>query len=277
MKLGVIGSPIEHSRSPEIHYEFAAQFDLNISFEKYLVEKNECIDWVKDFFANKGSGLSVTLPLKEVVLGAADEISERALQAGAANMLHLRGNKIFADCTDGIGLVNDFKNNEIEITNKTILVIGAGGASRGILPSLLNEDPKQVIVANRTPEKSFKLVSEIQETSGLQMKSSILIPSGLSLKGIDFNTFDIVINATSISTSKEQTLDIDKAIFNKASVALDLYYSQSDTLFMKMAKDSNVHTVLDGWGMLVHQAAASFSQWSGFNPKIKEALKSRRD
>ena len=192
-------------------------------------------------------------------------------------MLHLRGNKIFADCTDGIGLVKDFKNNEIEITNKTILVIGAGGASRGILPSLLNEDPKQVIVANRTPEKSFKLVSEIQETSGLQMKSSILIPSGLSLKGIDFNTFDIVINATSISTSKEQTLDIDKAIFNKASVALDLYYSQSDTLFMKMAKDSNVHTVLDGWGMLVHQAAVSFSQWSGFNPKTKEALKSRRD
>ena len=120
-------------------------------------------------------------------------------------------------------------------------------------------------------------MSEIQETSGLQMKSSILIPSGLSLKGIDFNTFDIVINATSISTSKEQTLDIDKAIFNKASVALDLYYSQSDTLFMKMAKDNNVLTVLDGWGMLVHQAAASFSQWSGFNPKTKEALKSRRD
>ena len=134
-----------------------------------------------------------------------------------------------------------------------------------------------MIVANRTPEKSFKLVSEIQETSGLQMKSSILIPSGLSLKGIDFNTFDIVINATSISTSKDQTLDIDKAIFNKASVALDLYYSQSDTLFMKMAKDSNVHTVLDGWGMLVHQAAASFSQWSGFIPETKEALKSRRD
>ena len=91
MKLGVIGSPIEHSRSPEIHYEFAAQFDLNISFEKYLVEKNECIDWVKEFFANKGSGLSVTLPLKEVVLEAADEISERALQAGDTRCKYLDG------------------------------------------------------------------------------------------------------------------------------------------------------------------------------------------
>ena len=119
--------------------------------------------------------------------------------------------------------------------------------------------------------------SEIQETSGLQMKSSILIPSGLSLEGIGFNTFDIVINATSVSTSKELTLDIDKSIFNKASVALDLYYSQSDTHFMKMAKDREVSTVLDGWGMLVHQAAASFSQWTGFNPKTKEVLKSRGD
>ena len=277
MKLGVIGSPIEHSRSPEIHYEFASQFDLEISFKKYLVEKNECIGWVNDFFAKDGFGLSVTLPLKEEVLGAADEISERALRAGAANMLHLRENKIFADCTDGIGLISDLKNNGIEITNKTILVIGAGGASRGILPSLLNEDPKQLIIANRTPEKSSQLVSEIQVTSGLQMKSSILIPSGLSLEGIDFNTFDIVINATSVSTSKELTLDIDKSIFNKASVALDLYYSQSDTHFMKMAKDSEVSTVLDGWGMLVHQAAASFSQWTGFDPKTKEVLKSRGD
>ena len=277
MKLGVIGSPVEHSRSPEIHYEFASQFDLEISFKKYLVEKNQCIGWVNDFFSKDGFGLSVTLPLKEEVLGAADEISERALRAGAANMLHLKGNKIFADCTDGIGLVSDLKNNDIEISDKTILVIGAGGASRGILPSLLDEDPNQVIIANRTPERSSKLVSEIQETSGLQMKSSILIPSGLSLEGIDFNTFDIVINATSVSTSKELTLDIDKSIFDKASVALDLYYSQSDTHFMKMAKDSEVSTVLDGWGMLVHQAAASFSQWTGFNPKTKEVLKSRGD
>ena len=277
MKLGVIGSPVEHSRSPEIHYEFASQFDLEISFKKYLVEKNQCIAWVNDFFSKDGFGLSVTLPLKEEVLGAADEISERALRAGAANLLHLKENKIFADCTDGIGLVSDLKNNDIEISDKTILVIGAGGASRGILPSLLDEDPNQVIIANRTPERSSQLVSEIQETSGLQMKSSILIPSGLSLEGIDFNTFDIVINATSVSTSKELTLDIDKSIFDKASVALDLYYSQSDTHFMKMAKDSEVSTVLDGWGMLVHQAAASFSQWTGFNPKTKEVLKSRGD
>ena len=275
MKYGVIGFPIEHSRSPEIHYSFANQFDLEITFTKHLVKRQECSSWVKDFFKNDGIGLSVTLPLKEEAFKLADVISDRALQAGAANMLHLKEDKIFADCTDGVGLVNDLKDKEIELQAKNILVIGAGGASRGIIPSILSENPQQLIVANRTAEKAYKLVAEIQSLSGFHMKSSILMPSSLTLDNIANTSFDLVINATSISTSPESKLEINSEIFKDAAVALDLYYSQKDTLFMKMAKDQSVPEVFDGWGMLVQQAAESFLQWTGLEPDTSELIRSR--
>lgn len=275
MKYGVIGSPIEHSRSPEIHYAFADQFDLEITFTKHLVEKQEFLSWVKDFFNNDGTGLSVTLPLKEDAFKLADLISDRALQAGAANMLHLKEDKIFADCTDGVGLVNDLKNKEFELKSKNILVIGAGGASRGIIPSILAENPRQLIVANRSAEKAYNLVSEIQGLSGFHMKSSILMPSSLTLDNVENISFDLVINATSISTSPESKLEINSGIFKDTAVALDLYYSQKDTLFMKMAKDQSVPDVFDGWGMLVQQAAEAFSQWTGLKPDTSELIRSR--
>ena len=275
MKLGVIGSPIEHSKSPEIHTNFADQFDLELVFEKYLVSKNECLEWVKSFFESGGLGLSVTLPLKEVVLEIADDISLRAKQAAAANMLFLKDGKIFADCTDGLGLVTDLKTKEIDIADKKILILGAGGAAKGIVPSLLKENPKQVIVANRTPEKAIQLVAQIQELGGSQMKSSILMPSSLTLDNLENTSFDLVINATSASTSVDQNLEVDSSIFKGAAAALDLYYSQTDTKFMQMAKEQSVTKVYDGWGMLVEQAAESFSQWTGFKPDTSGLLESR--
>ncbi len=275
MKLGVIGSPIEHSKSPEIHTNFADQFALELVFEKYLVSKNECLEWVENFFESGGLGLSVTLPLKEVVLEIADDISLRAKQAAAANMLFLKDGKIFADCTDGLGLVTDLKTKEIDIAGKKILILGAGGAAKGIVPSLLNENPKQVIVANRTPEKAIQLVAQIQELGGSQMKSSILMPSSLTLDNLENTSFDLVINATSASTSADQNLEVDSSIFKGAAAALDLYYSQTDTLFMQMAKEQSVTKVYDGWGMLVEQAAESFSQWTGFKPDTSGLLESR--
>ena len=275
MKLGVIGSPIEHSKSPEIHTNFANQFDLDLVFDKYLVDKDECLEWVKSFFESGGHGLSVTLPLKEVVLEIADDISLRAKQAAAANMLFLKDGKIFADCTDGLGLVTDLKTKQIDIADKKILILGAGGAAKGIVPSLLNENPKQVIVANRTPEKAIQLVAQIQELGGSQMKSSILMPSSLTLDNLENTSFDLVINATSASTSADQNLEVDSSIFKGAAAALDLYYSQTDTLFMQMAKEQSVTKVYDGWGMLVEQAAESFSQWTGFKPDTSGLLESR--
>ena len=140
-------------------------------------------------------------------------------------MLFLRDGKIFADCTDGLGLVTDLKTKEIDIADKKILILGAGGAAKGIVPSLLNENPKQVIVANRTPEKAIQLVAQIQELGGSQMKSSILMPSSLTLDNLENTSFDLVINATSASTSTDQKLEVDSSIFKGAAAALDLYLS----------------------------------------------------
>ena len=272
MKLGVIGSPIEHSKSPEIHTNFANQFDLDLVFDKFLVNKDECLEWVKSFFESGGLGLSVTLPLKEMVLEIADDISLRAKQAAAANMLFLKDGKIFADCTDGLGLVTDLKTKEIDIAEKKILILGAGGAAKGIVPSLLSENPKQVIVANRTPEKAIQLVAQIQELGGSQMKSSILMPSSLTLDNLENTSFDLVINATSASTSPDQNLEVDSSIFKGAAAALDLYYSQAFTPFMDLADRAKVPTVIDGWGMLVEQAAESFFLWTGFKPDTSELI-----
>ena len=199
----------------------------------------------------------------------------RAKQAAAANVLFLRDGKIFADCTDGLGLVTDLKTKDVDIADKKILILGAGGAAKGIVPSLLNENPKQVIVANRTPEKAIQLVAQIQELGGSQMKSSILMPSSLTLDNLENTSFDLVINATSASTLADQNLEVDSSIFKGAAAALDLYYSQTDTLFMQMAKEQSVAKVYDGWGMLVEQAAESFSQWTGFKPDTTGLLESR--
>ena len=239
------------------------------------MNKDECLEWVKSFFESGGLGLSVTLPLKEVVLEIADDISLRAKQAAAANMLFLNNGKIYADCTDGLGLVTDLKTKEINIADKKILILGAGGAAKGIVPSLLKENPEQVIVANRTPEKAIQLVAQIQELGGSQMKSSILMPSSLTLDNLETTSFDLVINATSASTSADQNLEVDSSIFKGAAAALDLYYSQTDTKFMQMAKEQSVAKVYDGWGMLVEQAAESFSQWTGLKPDTSGLLESR--
>ena len=169
----------------------------------------------------------------------------------------------------------DLKTKEIDIADKKILILGAGGAAKGIVPSLLNENPKQVIVANRTPEKAIQLVAQIQELGGSQMKSSILMPSSLTLDSLENTSFDLVINATSASTSADQNLEVDSSIFKGAAAALDLYYSQTDTPFMQMAKEQSVAKVHDGWGMLVEQAAESFSQWTGFKPDTSGLLESR--
>ena len=273
MKLAVIGNPIKHSKSPEIHAEFAKQAGIEISFKKVEVSLENCNEWVESFFKEGGKGLSVTLPLKEQCIKIADEVSERAKISGAANVLYELNGKIIADCTDGTGLINDLvKNKKISIKDKNILIIGAGGAARGIIPNFLLEHPKLITVANRTFSRASKLVDELSNTASLSSKSSILIASGLNPEELKDLHFDIIINATSVSTNPKLNLNLDKSIFKNTSVALDLYYSQAFTPFMESAKDAQVPIVIDGWGMLVEQAAESFNLWTNVNPDTSNLI-----
>lgn len=267
IKLAVIGSPIKHSKSPEIHYEFSAESNIQIAFDKFEVTKENCNTWIKNFFDNGGKGLSITLPLKEECLKVADVLSIRSQISKAANVLYKKKGKIIADCTDGTGLVNDLTmNKKILLENKSILVIGAGGAARGIIPSFILESPKKITVANRTLEKAERLIAELAKIESLSSKSSILIASGLKPEDLKDQHFDIVINATSVSTDPTLNLNLDKNIFTNASVALDLYYSQAFTSFMESAREASVPLIIDGWGMLVEQAAESFLLWTGTKP-----------
>ena len=141
LKLAVIGKPIGHSKSPEIHQHFANQFDAKIEFRKDEVTSETLEKWLADFFKDGGKGVSITLPLKEAALNYADEISERARFASACNVIYEKDEKLFADCTDGFGLIKDLEENlKVSLKDKKILILGAGGAARGIIPSIIEKN-----------------------------------------------------------------------------------------------------------------------------------------
>lgn len=159
-RYAVIGNPISHSKSPSIHTEFAKQTNENLTYTAELVEIGNVKNFIKDFLQNNGKGLNVTVPFKQDAFELASELSERAQRAGAVNTLVLKDNKVFGDTTDGIGLLNDLtKNHQQTLKNKNILIIGAGGAVRGVLEPLLLEFPNSLTVANRTISKAQQLAN----------------------------------------------------------------------------------------------------------------------
>ena len=163
LKLAVIGNPISHSKSPEIHQDFADQFDTKIEFGKYEVTPDALKEWLDSFFLDGGKGVSITLPLKESALNYADEISDRAKLASACNVIYVKGDKLFADCTDGFGLIKDLEENlTVFLEGKKILILGAGGAARGIIPSILEKNPKKLKIANRTESKALLVKDDLE-------------------------------------------------------------------------------------------------------------------
>ena len=160
LKLAVIGKPIGHSKSPEIHQHFANQFDAKIEFRKDEVTPETLETWLSDFFKDGGKGVSITLPLKEEALNYADEISDRARLASACNVIYAKDERLFADCTDGYGFTKDLEENlKVPVKDKKILILGAGGAARGIIPSIIEKKPAKLKVANRTESKALLSVS----------------------------------------------------------------------------------------------------------------------
>ena len=273
LKLAVIGNPISHSKSPEIHQDFADQFDTKIEFIKYEVTPDALKEWLDSFFEDGGKGVSITLPLKESALNYADEISDRAKLASACNVIYAKGDKLFADCTDGFGLIKDLEENlTVFLEGKKILILGAGGAARGIIPSILEKNPKKLKIANRTKSKALLLKDDLESKVKPNEKKIIFEAGDLSNNFLLDDSYDLVINSTSVSTKAGQSIGLPKALFSGTKLAYDLFYSAEKTVFMQEALENGAEKVSDGWGMLVEQGAESFRLWTNLIPDTSRLL-----
>lgn len=255
-RYAVIGHPVAHSKSPDIHARFAAQTGQCLTYERLLAPLDQFARTVQAFIKQGGRGVNVTVPFKLEAYGLATVLTERAQSAGAVNTLTFEGDAILGDNTDGVGLVADIvRNAGIAITGRKVLLLGAGGAACGVVLPLLSERPAELVIANRTQSKAVALAQKFATRSEKIRTSDF---AGLH------EQFDIIINATSASLSAEMP-PISAAVFGAGSLAYDMMYGKEPTVFMQFAVQ---HGALgrDGLGMLVEQAAESFFVWRGVRP-----------
>lgn len=274
----VVGNPISHSKSPLIHALFAKQFNQQLEYSKIESPLDGFQDLVNHFFygsddalkgicKGSGKGLNVTVPFKEQAWSLCAHLSEGAKLAGAVNTLYLnKQNEICGENTDGIGLVRDIKNQNVSFAGKKILIIGAGGAVRGVLQPILKEMPAKVVVTNRTLSKADALVAIFSELGDVSSRGFEQLNEA----------FDIVINGTSASLSG-QLPNISSAIFAPSTIVYDMMYAKELTVFNTWAKAKGVCAIYDGLGMLVEQAAEAFYIWRGLRPKTEEVVQLMRE
>lgn len=258
----VIGNPIAHSKSPQIHAMFAAQTGQDIEYGRLQAPLDGFRDAVMAFIAEGGRGANVSVPFKLEAHDLAHELSQRAKQACAANFLKFDDGRIYADNTDGAGLLRDLTVNlGMQLAGKRVLLVGAGGAAQGVLVPLLETQPAILAIANRTVEKAMRLAENLRR----QPEALHTVISGRDFGDLAGQHFDLVINATSSSLSGEQ-LALPDAIFAPGALAYDMMYGKGLTPFLAFAKAQGAAVLADGLGMLVEQAAESFLNWRGIRP-----------
>lgn len=252
----VFGNPIKHSKSPLIHGEFASQTHQAMSYTAELAPVEGFADAWRAFIADGGRGANVTVPFKGDAFALCDTLSHRAKRAQAVNTLIVGGNgRTYGDTTDGIGLVRDLAYHRVPLAGKRVLVIGAGGAVRGVLEPLLAEQPSEVVIVNRTAEKAEQLAQAFADLGNIQ---------GGGFASID-GQFDLVINGTSASLSGALP-PLPETLFAKGAWAYDMMYGSEPTVFLQWAGPRGAK-LLDGLGMLVEQAAESFFLWRNVRPE----------
>jgi shikimate dehydrogenase len=251
----VIGNPVAHSKSPQIHARFAEQTGQNLDYQRLLAPLDGFAATVLDFIRQGGKGANVTVPFKLEAYALATRHTPRAQAAGAVNTLTFEGSDILGDNTDGAGLLADITRNAgIDLAGKNLLLLGAGGAARGVALPLLNAGPHSLTVANRSKPKATAMVQAFSAFG------NILASELADLGG----PFDIIINATSASLS-DVVPAVPATIFSGRSLAYDMMYSKAPTAFMRLATQHGA-VARDGLGMLVEQAAESFFVWRGVRP-----------
>ncbi|MEM7303942.1 MAG: shikimate dehydrogenase [Pseudomonadota bacterium] len=261
VKYAVIGNPVSHSKSPQIHTAFAQQEGIEIEYQRILADDSNFIDSIDEFRSTGGLGLNVTLPFKVTAFEHCRNLNEYAKAAYSVNTIRFddQGQWIGSN-TDGLGLLQDLTANlHLQLSNKMILVLGAGGSTRGIVYPLLKQRPAKLVIVNRNLEKA-KVLTEIFRSQGKV--------TACTYDDLGEDVFDLVINATSASIDNSVP-PIPANIVGPDTTCYDLYYSDSATSFIGWSQDKGVKACADGLGMLIEQAAESYYIWRGYRPETK--------
>ncbi len=267
-RYAVMGNPITHSKSPKIHSLFAKQTSQAVEYTAIQVDMGGFSQAVGNFCASGGKGLNITVPFKEEAWQLVSERSQRAELAGAVNTIKFDRDQIFGDNTDGIGLVHDLKNNHnYELRDKIILLMGAGGAARGVIAPILEQHPSLLIIANRTPDKAVALAMHFSEFGTVQ---------GCGYGQLNELQFDLVLNATAASLQGEVP-DLPEELLADQAMCYDLMYGAKPTAFMAWAAVHGASQITDGLGMLVEQAAESFYIWRDVRPETSSVIEMLRE
>ena len=263
----VMGNPINHSKSPVIHTQFAELTKQDLIYSAMLVPKDGFDSAVSDFFKGSGRGLNITVPFKEEAFAYVDAMSERAQIAKAVNTLILqKDGSVLGENTDGAGLVRDLTVNlNVHLIGRRVLILGAGGAVRGVLKPILDEQPQSITIANRTFEKAEALASEFSQYGDVTAQKFEDVAG----------EFDVIINGTSASLQGDLPPVSNDVIGTKTQV-YDMMYGKEPTPFMAWATEQGAAQAFDGLGMLVEQAAESFFLWRGVRPDSRSVLKNLR-
>jgi len=268
-RYAVVGNPVAHSKSPQIHTLFARETGEDISYERLLAPLDGFVETVESFRRAGGRGCNVTVPFKVEAFEFAHEHSERAREAGAVNVLRFDDERVFGDNSDGVGLVRDIETNlRFPLRGRRVLLMGAGGAAQGVLGPLLAAAPARLTLGNRTVEKAAALAARF----GAAYPGS---PSATSYAALAGERFDVVINATSASLS-ESRVALPRNLFAPGALAYDMMYGKGLTPFLEAARDDGAAVLADGLGMLVEQAAESFYVWRGVRPHTGPVIESLR-
>jgi shikimate dehydrogenase len=265
----VIGNPVAHSLSPRIHRQFAKQTGQALSYKAIFAPFDEFTRVARGFLEDEGgSGLNVTLPFKEPAWRLVDERTARATRAGAVNTICINDQgRMTGDNTDGIGLLRDLTiNHGASIEGQHVLVLGAGGAVRGVLGPLLSSGPASLTIVNRTPERAMHLARAFQNLAEV---------CGCGLEALGNQQFDLIINGTAASLHG-LTPAIPDNVLRAGGLCYDLFYAAQPTAFVRWGLEHGAGKSLDGLGMLVEQAAESFSIWRGLRPQTAEVIAALR-
>jgi shikimate dehydrogenase len=263
-RFALFGHPVSHSWSPFIHGLFARQFDHILDYKLRDVDPTSFRRAVIDFFVEGGGGANVTLPHKPAAAEIVNTLSARAERARAVNTIIRKSpTELLGDNTDGAGLVTDLVTNlGVTVAGSRLLILGAGGAVRGVLAPLLEQEPREIHVANRTPERAQRLRDEFSDLGEL---------SASSFDQIDDRPWDIVINATAASLLGEVPALPPRTV-GRDTVCYDMAYGRGETAFMRWARERGSTRACKGWGMLVEQAAESYRLWHGVRPATRSVL-----